>query len=104
MTRARTHGVDRIEDQTEWRDGCLEWTGGVDRHGHGKINHEGVWWSTHKLVWTTRIGPIEEGMVVHHMCENKRCVNIAHLQLLTHAAHTAHHNAMRAARRRKAKA
>ncbi len=41
----------------------------------------------HRAVWENANGPIPEGEVVHHICENKWCANLEHLELKTKRAH-----------------
>jgi hypothetical protein len=45
----------------------------------------GVPTGAHVAAWRKHFGDIPEGMVVDHRCNNRRCVNPAHLQLLTQA-------------------
>lgn len=42
----------------------------------------------HRASWVHTNGPIPDGMVVDHMCRNRRCVNPEHLRLLTLARNT----------------
>lgn len=37
----------------------------------------------HRAAWQAVHGPIPDGMTVDHECKNQRCVNVAHLRLLT---------------------
>ena len=39
--------------------------------------------ATHRVVWEHHNGPIPEGMIVLHMCDNPPCVEITHLSLGT---------------------
>lgn len=39
----------------------------------------------HRVVWEHLNGPITGGLVVDHICHVRRCINPAHLRLLTHA-------------------
>lgn len=54
-------------------------------HGYGRITVEGRRVYEHRWVWEQVHGPIPEGMVVMHTCDNPPCVNIEHLRLGTHA-------------------
>lgn len=60
---------------------CLIWTGQKDPRGYGKLRLNGRLQSAHRLMYTLRIGPIPEGMVVRHSCDNPSCIAIDHLSL-----------------------
>ena len=62
--------------------GCLEWTGTV-ANGYGTIKHGGRNHRAHRLIYSLVVGPIPEGLVIDHLCRNKRCVNPAHLEAVT---------------------
>jgi hypothetical protein len=40
-------------------------------------------WMAHRFSWTFRHGPIEPGMQVDHLCRNRACVNVEHLEVVT---------------------
>lgn len=69
--------TDRIEA------GCWDWKGTLDSHGYGQITYRGAKRKAHRVVWELTNGPIPSGMVVDHMCRSRRCVNPAHLQVVT---------------------
>jgi hypothetical protein len=64
-------------------DGCIEWTGKVDRKGYGRISIEGRQFFAHRVTWELANGPIPDGMCVCHHCDNPPCCNVAHLFLGT---------------------
>lgn len=47
------------------------------------------------LVYEAMIGPIPEGMILHHTCDNTACVNPDHLEPMTQSQHAAEHLADR---------
>lgn len=43
------------------------------------------------LAWEEAFGPLPKGMQIHHLCENRLCVNVDHLVALTPQQHNALH-------------
>lgn len=66
-------------------DRCIEWKGAKKNEGYGYIKRNGKNVFAHRLVYEETYGPIPEGMVVRHSCDNPPCVNINHLTLGTQA-------------------
>lgn len=65
--------------------GCIEWIGAVDLRGYGRMADDTGWQDmVHRLSYKLNVGDIPKGLVVHHKCFNTRCVNPAHLELVTH--------------------
>jgi hypothetical protein len=65
--------------------GCIEWTGLIDRKGYGKTWFEGRSQGAHRVAWQLANGPIPDGLMVMHSCDNPPCCNVAHLSLGTAA-------------------
>lgn len=62
--------------------------GGIDPStGYGRLTVGGVRWRAHRYAWTVERGPIPDGLVVHHVCGNKLCVNPSHMELVTPGEH-----------------
>lgn len=67
-----------------WEGGCIIWAGYIHPQGYGKVhigNHKQR--SAHVVEWEKVNGPKPAGMVLDHLCRNRACVNLAHLELVT---------------------
>lgn len=66
---------------------CLEWKGGKTAGGYGCVRN-GVTVLVHRLVIEAVHGPIPEGMEVDHLCRNRACYRLDHLEVVTSAENT----------------
>src|SRR5215472_6244556 len=84
----------RIKRQSErTSNGCLVWQGSINSSGYGQIappNSKSK--ILHRVVWQMLFGPIPKGYQLHHTCENKRCWNPDHLELISPSRHKLLHN------------
>lgn len=68
--------------------GCWEMMSSVQGNGYSKI------WDGEKVVYAHRLsyeifrGPIKDGMVIDHLCRNRKCVNPYHLEVVTMKVNT----------------
>jgi hypothetical protein len=70
---------------------CYVWQGHVDAQGYPDQGRKRD--RPHRRLWEIEHGPRSDGHVVHHRCENKLCLNVAHLDLITRAQHVRVHRA-----------
>lgn len=93
--------------QSKWRmnyvvdevTGCHLWKGEL-KDGYGRVTlsdlrrkgrRKRLRKMAHKAFWEEKNGPVPTGFELHHDCRVRRCVNDAHLILLTPEAHTELH-------------
>lgn len=60
-------------------DGCWNWTASTHRHGYGFFGFNKKVQLSHRVSYQIFLGEIKEGLVLDHLCRNKRCVNPDHL-------------------------
>lgn len=75
----------RILARATREDDCLRWTGYTMANGYGVISWHDSRWLVHRAIWTESMGPIPEGLTIDHLCRNRACVNVAHMEVVTRA-------------------
>ena len=67
------HAVRRGADE------CWPWNGVCDQHGYGRIHFMSSKVKAHRVSYEMMNGPIPDGLLVRHTCDNPNCVNPKHL-------------------------
>ena len=60
---------------------CWEWSGNIDAYGYGRFWSDGKNYRAHRVsLMLDGLDP--SGMIVDHICRNRKCVNPQHLRLV----------------------
>lgn len=73
---------------------CWPWkrvqkTGYARGYGRFQLQSDSRNIMAHKASYEHFVGPVPEGLELDHLCRNRRCVNFAHLEAVTHAVNVA---------------
>ncbi len=75
-------------DQSGGPDACWPWIGGKLTNGYGSLRVDGKHWLAHRRAWYLKHGPVPQGQLVLHECDNPPCCNDRHHFLGTHKANS----------------
>ena len=82
---------------------CLEWTGFLNRGGYGQFsgrnpNGKSEKYLAHRVAWALAGRTLKPEMVIDHLCRDRACVNVDHLDMVTHRENSARGASIIAAR------
>jgi hypothetical protein len=76
--------VEQIKNKCTILDDCWVWTGSISESGYGQVRYKTKCWKTHDLVGRIYYKIIDKkDKVWHHKCENRKCCNPDHLELVS---------------------
>lgn len=72
--------------------GCWEWTASCNQKGYGNFYYCRCVGKAHRFAWEQAHGPVPDGMVLDHICKNRKCVNPKHLRTVTNRDNVLHNS------------
>jgi len=55
---------------------CILWQGVIDPQGYARRGGKLL----HRSEYKRLVGPIPEGLVIDHLCRNRSCINVEHME------------------------
>lgn len=73
----------RLTKKIERQGDCLVWTAYKSQLGYGYFSYKKKLYLAHRFVYSHFKGDIPTGLVLDHICGNRACVRIEHLEPVT---------------------
>lgn len=67
---------------------CAVWTRAISKGGYGVVFVDGVQYRAHRFAFIDTVGPIPKDQCIDHLCRNRACCNVAHMDVVTPAENT----------------
>jgi hypothetical protein len=84
----KSYNFQSIVDRLSVSDtGCWLMTGKLNPKGYARVKYKGQTWTGHRFIYSACSNEDIVGKELHHVCENKGCVNPKHLLPLTRREH-----------------
>lgn len=64
-------------------DNCWVWDGYISKYGYGRVKVNYKFKHVHRAVYEMLVSPIQDGLVLDHLCRNRACCNPSHLEPVT---------------------
>ena len=75
--------LQRFWDKVEFTTDCWEWKGAKNQSGYGIFWLKGKLIALHRFIYEKINGKISPELEVDHLCSNRSCVNLNHLEAVT---------------------
>jgi len=62
---------------------CIVWQGALDRDGYGLVSVNDHTRRAHRVAYDREVGPIPPRLTIDHLCRNRACVNVEHMEPVT---------------------
>lgn len=75
--------IDKFEQRVDRSGDCHVFIGHINTRGYGAFYVDGRQVLAHRWAYERHRGAIPEGAVIDHLCRNRRCVRVDHLEAVT---------------------
>lgn len=62
---------------------CWNWTGKISKNGYAHLMSLGKTYLAHRISYELFKGSIDKGLVIDHLCRNRKCINPDHLEAVS---------------------